>query len=307
MHSATATENSTDRPENLQIWRDEGHFIKIGGHDIFVHASGKPLSEGHGVLITHGYPASSIDWKNVVPRVALHTRVVVSDFLGFGQSDKPTDGTFETHYSMFKQADRVVAVAESEGLKEVVLVIHDMGQTVGAEIMARHEEGKLPFKIKHAIILNGSTMVDMVNFLPMQEQMLAAPDQVLEEDIPDDKWKDLLYASFSKEHQPNDGLIEVMVAQINEHHGSRLMPRLMRYQQERKDNLQRWIDGLTKLSAPTSIFWGQQDPNGIEAMADRLKELRPSADLHKWPDVSHWPPIEVPERVARAIVERLGG
>jgi pimeloyl-ACP methyl ester carboxylesterase len=208
---------------------------------------------------------------------------------------------------MFKQADRVVAVAESEGLKEVVLVIHNMGQTVGAEIMARHEEGKLPFKIKHAIILNGSTMVDMVNFLPMQEQMLAAPDQVLEEDIPDDKWKDLLYASFSKEHQPNDGLIEVMVAQINEHHGSRLMPRLMRYQQERKDNLQRWIDGLTKLSAPTSIFWGQQDPNGIEAMADRLKKLRPSADLHKWPDVSHWPPIEVPERVAKAIVERLGG
>ena len=85
------------------------------------------------------------------------------------------------------------------------------------------------------------------------------------------------------------------------------MPRLMRYQQERKDNLQRWIDGLTKLSAPTSIFWGQQDPNGIEAMADRLKKLNPSADLHKWPDVSHWPSIEVPERVAKAIVERLRG
>ena len=100
-------------------------------------------------------------------------------------------------------------------------------------------------------------------------------------------------------------MIEVMIAQINEHHGSRLMPRLMRYQNERKDNLDRWIDGLTKLSAPTSIFWGQQDPNALEPMADRLKKLNPAADLHKWPDVSHWPPIEVPERVAKAIIERL--
>ena len=172
------------RPEDLQIWRDEGHFQEIDGHNIFVHASGTPQYEGHGVLLLHGYPGSSVDWKNVVPRVALHTRVVISDFLGFGQSDKPMDGTFESHYSMFKQADRVIAVAESEGLKEVVLCIHDMGQTVGAEIMARHEEGKLPFKIKHAIILNGSTLVDMVNFMPMQVKMLAAPDTVLEEDIP---------------------------------------------------------------------------------------------------------------------------
>jgi pimeloyl-ACP methyl ester carboxylesterase len=96
-----------------------------------------------------------------------------------------------------------------------------------------------------------------------------------------------------------------MVAQINQYHGGRLMPRLMRYQQERKDNLQRWIDGLTKLSAPTSIYWGVQDPNGIVAMADRMKKLNPSADLQKWLDVSHWPPIEVPERVAKAIVDRL--
>ena len=32
-----------------------------------------------------------------------------------------------------------------------------------------------------------------------------------------------------------------------------------------------------------------------------------SADLHKWPDVGHWPPIEVPERIAKAIIDRLNG
>jgi pimeloyl-ACP methyl ester carboxylesterase len=298
---------SNPRPEALQIWRDEGHFIQHEGHNIFVHACGKAAKKGHGVLITHGYPASSIDWCNVVPRVGLHTRVVVSDFLGFGQSDKPTDGTFETHYSLFKQADRAVAVAESEGLKEVVLVIHDMGQTVGAEIMARHEEGKLPFKIKHAIILNGSTLVDMVHFMDFQLELLNKPDEVLPEDVPEKLFRSGLQnkGSFSVEHAPNQALMDVMIAQIYENQGSRLMPRLMRYQNERKVNLQRWTDGLTKLSGPTSIFWGVQDLNGKEDQADKLKELRPDADLHKWDDVAHWPPIEVPDRLAKAIIERL--
>jgi pimeloyl-ACP methyl ester carboxylesterase len=36
-----------------------------------------------------------------------------------------------------------------------------------------------------------------------------------------------------------------------------------------------------------------------------MKKLNPAADLHKWADVSHWPSIEVPERVAKAIIERL--
>ena len=295
------------RPEDLQIWRDEGRFEEIDGHNLFVHASGTHKNPGHGVLITHGFPGSSIDWKNVVPRVALHTRVVVSDFLGFGQSDKPTDGTFETHYSLFQRADRMIEIARREGLEEVVLVIHDMGQTVGAEIMARHEEGKLPFRIKHAIILNGSTLVDMVHFVPEQVKMLEAPDELSKE-----RWSAETLAQFmaqdgifSKEHAPCQALLDVMVAQVRAKEGDRLLTRMNRYQLERKANLQRWRDGLTKLSAPTSVYWGEQDINAKVEMAYKMKELNPDIDLHIWKDCAHWPPIEVPERLAKAIVERL--
>ena len=249
-------------PVDLKIWRDEGRFERVDGHNMFVHASGTAKSRGHGVLITHGFPGSSIDWKNVVPRVALHTRVVVSDFLGFGQSDKPTDGTFETHYSLFQKADRIIEIARREGLKEVVLVIHDMGQTVGAEIMARQEEGKLPFKIKHAIILNGSTLVDMVQFVPEQVKMLKAPDKLTDR-VPPETLKQFMAQKglFSTEHAPCQALLDVMVAQVRAKEGDRLLTRMNSYQLERKANLQRWRDGLTKLSAPTSVYWGEQDIN----------------------------------------------
>ena len=42
-------------------------------------------------------------------------------------------------------------------------------------------------------------------------------------------------------------------------------------------------------------------------MADRIKAWRPVTDLHKWTDVGHWPSIEVPDRVAKAILDRLEG
>lgn len=302
----TDTAATVSRPEDLQIWRDEGRFEEVDGHNMFVHASGAAKSRGHGVLITHGFPGSSIDWKNVVPRVALHTRVVVSDFLGFGQSDKPTDGTFETHYSLFQKADRVIEIARREGLKEVVLVIHDMGQTVGAEIMARQEEGKLPFKIKHAIILNGSTLVDMVHFVPEQVNMLKAPDKLTDRVPPETLIHFMAQKGlFSEEHAPCQALLDVMVAQIRAKEGDRLLTRLNRYQLERKENLERWRDGLTKLSAPTSVYWGEQDINAKVEMAHKMKELNPDIDLHIWKDCAHWPPIEVPERLAKAIVDRL--
>jgi pimeloyl-ACP methyl ester carboxylesterase len=72
------------------------------------------------------------------------------------------------------QADIYEAVAKEEGLSSVVLVAHDMGQTVGLELMARQEEGRLPFKIRHAILVNGSTLVDMIQLAPIQVELLAA-------------------------------------------------------------------------------------------------------------------------------------
>jgi len=94
----------------------------------------------------------------------------------FGQSETPLTGTFKDNFSLMKQADFHEAVAAAQGLKNVILVAHDMGQTVGLELMTRQEEGKLPFHIKHAVLRNGSTLVDMVELTPGQQKSLKMPD-----------------------------------------------------------------------------------------------------------------------------------
>ncbi len=94
------------------------------------------------------------------------------DFLGFGLSDKP-----DVRYSIRGYADTAEAVAKAAGLERVVLVTHDLGDSVGGEILARSLEGALPFEVTNRIITNGSIYMDLVQLTAGQEMLLAAPDE----------------------------------------------------------------------------------------------------------------------------------
>lgn len=294
-------------PDILKDWVDAGRYTTVDGDKLFVRSAGEADTEGRGVLIVHGFPGSSWDWRGVVPLVAEHTKVVVVDMLGYGHSDKPQDTSFMDSYSLFKQADRFEEVARGEGLTDVMLVIHDMGQSVGSELMKRQQEGKLSFHINHAIVFNGSTLINMVQKNPLQESLLAMPEQPLDKDLPWGKFtaEGGLAGSFSKDYPASDETLDAMTAQIFCNEGDRIMPTLIRYMTQRMEELQRWTSGIADFNGPVSMFWGVQDPVSVVAMADTWKMLSPHIELHKWADGAHWPSIENPERVAKIILDRF--
>ena len=155
-------------PQTVKDWVSQGKFMKFEGLDVFVHSSGKAPVEGHGVLVVHGYPGSSWGFTNVVPPVAKKTKIVVPDMIGFGQSDKPKEGTYKDNYSLMRQADMYEAVARAEGLKEVVLVAHDMGTSVATELMARDLQGRLDFDLQRVVLSNGSVILERATLRPIQ-------------------------------------------------------------------------------------------------------------------------------------------
>ena len=297
-------------PESLQKWVDGGKYMKVRGLDVFVHSSGTAPVKGEGVLVVHGYPGSSWDFSNVVAKVEKKTKIVVPDMIGFGQSETPLTGTFKDNFSLMKQADLYVEVAVAEGLKNVILVAHDMGQTVGIELMARQEEGNLPFHIKHAVLLNGSTLVDMVKLTPGQEKSLKEPDEALAKAAPPEEWhKDIAPTYGSKMQSSKSALnanLDAQVAQIYANDGARVMSNIVRYLLERKEFYNRWVGTFTGFqSAPLTVIWGKDDPVAIEAMADRVKAWRPYTTLYKLEGVGHWPSIEAPDFVGDVIIHQL--
>lgn len=295
-------------PERLKKWRSEGQSVELLGKQIWYHDQGPKTDDA--VFIVHGYPGSSWDFQGVVERIGNQARTVVMDMRGFGLSEKPLVGDYQSNFTLQLQADLYDALADHLGLQTVLLLAHDMGQTVGLELMARFEEDRTPFRIRHAVLLDGSTLIDMIEPTDFQRQALAAPSTALKEDLP---WKEIYNIfpeSYSKESRARDDFDEIVTCQSHQiyiNHGSRTIGGIVHYLKERKENFGRWSRTLFEFKkAPMTVIWGEQDPVAVIAMADRIKRERPVTDLYKHPDCAHWPSIEIPDRIGDAIIARLG-
>ena len=295
-------------PDKLAKWRSEGQTVELLGKKIWYHDQGPKTDDA--VFIVHGYPGSSWDFQGVVERIGPDTRTVVMDMRGFGLSEKPLDGNYQENFTLQLQADLYDALAQHLGLKTVLLVAHDMGQTVGLELMARFEESRTPFRIRHALLLDGSTLIDMIQPTPFQVEALNKPSVALPDDMPWSDIEGMFKGSFSKESAARADYPEILTCmshQVHHNQGSRVIGSIVHYLKERKENFGRWSRTLFTFSlAPLSIIWGEQDPVAVIAMADRIKKERPVTDLYKYPDCAHWPSIEYPDRIGDAIIARLG-
>ncbi len=119
-------------------------------------------TQGPTVLFIHGLPTWSYLWRNIIPGVSQHARCFALDLIGLGRSDKP-----DLTYSLADHIRYVEGFIEALGLKEVVLVMHAWGSTIGFDVASRQEKNirGLAFLEAH---LRPPQSWDMVS-LPVQE------------------------------------------------------------------------------------------------------------------------------------------
>jgi pimeloyl-ACP methyl ester carboxylesterase len=282
------------------VWRQAGSLVEVDGRKLFVVDQGQ-AGQQPPVLVLHGFPGSSYDWQAVLPSVARHTRVVAFDHLGYGFSDKPPDA----RYSLFEYADLVEALARELGIDDCVLVAHDVGDTVAAELLARANEGGNRIGVVQTVLTNGSIFIDMAQLSVGQLALLSMPDEPLADPMPPGALTPGLTATFAPEHLPTPEVLTTMEELIRWQGGDRLLPRVIRYIEERRLNQPRWTAGLVDHRGPLTALWGALDPIAVVAMVDRLRTLRPSTAVVTWADVGHWPSLEVPDRLADAIIATL--
>jgi pimeloyl-ACP methyl ester carboxylesterase len=281
----------------VEAWAAAGAPRAVGGHELFVIDRRPPAEEAPPVLVLHGFPTSGADWHHAVAALGERRRVVVPDLLGYGLSEKP-----DRAYSLFAQADLVAALVADLGIETVALVTHDMGDSVGGELLARSVDGALPFTIERRVLTNGSIYLDLAQLTDGQKLLRSLPDApIVEELVPT---VDVLVGALQMTLAPDarcDADLRAMAALVVHRGGNRLLARLIRYIDERAEHEHRWTGAIETHPAPLAVIWGDLDPIARFAMVERLLGRRADARLHRLGGVGHYPMVEAPERFNEAV------
>ncbi len=234
-------------------------------------------------------------------------RVLLFDMLGYGLSAKP-----DRAYPMALQADIAAAYVAALEVDRLALLTHDMGDTVGGELLARRAEGAWPVEVTRRVVTNGSIYIEQAHLTGGQQMLLGLPDQVLAGPVPidDASITQSLRETFSidtplvPEGWPEDP-VPAAAAQVVHDGGHRLLPRLIRYIEERRSNERRFTGAIETDPSPLHIVWGLDDPIAVPSMVDTLLAARPDATATRLAGVGHYPMVEAPHRFLGAALAGL--
>ncbi|MGW0368412.1 alpha/beta fold hydrolase [Streptomyces coeruleorubidus] len=252
---------------------------------VFYREAGPP--DAPVVLLPHGYPSSSFQYRAFLPALADRWRLVAPDFPGFGYSDTPGPGGFS--YTFDGYADFLQRFTDTLELRRYALYLHDYGSQIGLRLAMR-----APERVAALVVQNGDIYEDELgpkygalkeywaNPTPegrerlweavteegLREEFVGEVDDRLVEKISPDLWK-LSWPLLASPRRR-----EIMVG-------------LMEGLRENLDWFPRYQEYLRKHRPPTLIAWGPQDGYMPEGAARAYLRDLPEAELHLL-DGGHW-------------------
>ena len=144
------------------------HTVQIDGVDVFYREAGP--KDGPGVLLLHGFPASSFMFRNLIPQLATRYHVIAPDYPGYGQSVLPDHKAFQ--YTFDHLAAMVEQLTRIAKLENYTLYVQDYGAPVGYRIAVAHPE-----RVTGIVVQNGNAYVEGLpdSFLGADQGVLGGP------------------------------------------------------------------------------------------------------------------------------------
>ena len=110
--------------------------ITVDELSIFYREAGDPTNPK--LVLLHGFPASSHQYRNLLSALAGHFHVVAPDYPGFGNSDLPSPYKF--NYTFDRLSEIVEEFLKSIDFTHFGLYMQDYGGPVGFRIISRHPD-----------------------------------------------------------------------------------------------------------------------------------------------------------------------
>jgi pimeloyl-ACP methyl ester carboxylesterase len=247
-----------------------------------------PRGAAEAVVFVHGNPGSSRDWTHLIERVGSHARSLAFDHPGFGRADKPQNFP----YTVQGYARHLGEALNRLGVERAHLVLHDFGGPWGLAWAADNPHAFASVTLINTGILSGYRWHHMARIwrTPVLGELAMATTTRT------------AFRTFLRHGNPR-GLPREFVDRMLDDFDrgtKRAVLRLYRATSDMgmMDELSR---ALRPLERPALVIWGRNDPYIPVRYAERQRETFPDAEVRILDDSGHWPFVDDPERVGRAL------
>jgi pimeloyl-ACP methyl ester carboxylesterase len=256
----------------------------VGEVEVFYREAGK--QDAPAVLLLHGFPSSSHQFRELMPLLADEYRVIAPDFPGFGNTVAPPRGEFD--YTFDNLASTIEEFTEALELEQYAMYVFDYGAPVGFRLALSHPE-----RVTGVITQNGNAYLDGVS--PAFDTIAAYWNEDTKEN------RDALRAFLTKDTTawqymtgvPDDRIhlispdsIAHDQANIDKDHEIQLD--LFKSYESNVKAYPKWQAYLREHQPPLLALWGKNDPFFIPAGAEAFKRDVPDAKV-EFLDAGHWP------------------
>jgi pimeloyl-ACP methyl ester carboxylesterase len=283
-------------------------FTKLpNGIEVFSRTAGP--TDSPVILLLHGFPASSFQFRNLIPLLAAHNyRVIAPDLPGFGFTTIPS--SLDYKHTFANLATTMGSFLDELKVKEYVVYIFDYGAPTGLRLMLER-----PGATKAIISQNGNAYNDGIGSFwdPVKALWAAQPGTQAEKSARNVLQSALLTHAATKwqytEHEPHPELVDPASwtldwALMNTPENIEVQLDLFRDYASNVELYPEFQAYFREKKLPVLAVWGKDDEIFINPGASAFKKDLPDAEVHLL-DGGHFLVESQTERVGGLILEFL--
>ncbi len=257
------------------------------------------VDEGRGspVLLVHGTPTWSFEYRHVIKTLSPNVRCVAPDHLGFGLSERPS----RFAYTPDAHAAALREFVTRLGLDDLTLVVHDFGGPIGLPLCFDRS-----VRVRRLVILN-SWMWPFDHDPEMRRKGAIAGGTLgrLLYEYANFSLKVIMPSAYGDRSKLTPGIHRQYLEVFRDRHARvqvlHALARALNGSRDYYASLLAQADALK--SIPTLIIWGMKDSAFKPSFLARWKGLLPNAKVVELAEAGHWPHEEAPDAVARPLLD----
>ncbi len=275
-------------------------FDYVPTNGIKLHTAFSGPKNGKPVILLHGFPDAWFGWESQIHALtSVGFRVIIPDQRGYNFSDKPKG---KAKYRMSILGQDILGLADTLGLGRFHLAGHDFGAMVSWVIAMSSPE-----RLQRLVIANVPHPEVMQQYIRKNLAQLRKSwyafffriPKIPEWFVRRRNWNRLISAmakGLSKEEQ--DRYREAW-AQENAITSMINWYRAMKVRSSSKSRTS------TRITVPTLILWGKQDPHLSYEMAQLSVDVCESGQLITFEEASHWVHQDEPDRFNQLMIDHF--